>query len=398
MKKQVLFVDDDSMILQGLKRMLRGLRDEWDMTFVYSGSEALDKMANGVFDVIVTDMRMPEMNGAQLLNEVKKRHPHMVRVILSGQSDNDMIMKTLKSAHQYLAKPCDADALKSTISRAFALRDLLVQEGLKRLVSQMESLPSLPSLYTQIVELIQSPDGSIKQIGEVIAQDLAMTAKILQLVNSAFFGIPRHISNPAQAAGMLGLDTIKALVLTTGIFSKFEQKRFVHFGIETLWNHSIKTGAIAKKIADKESADKHLSDNAFMAGLLHDVGKLVLMANVPDKYKAVIETIKEQNITLNQAEQSVFGTSHAEVGAYLAGLWGLPDAIVEAVAFHHQSKSMSFKRHDSNDLCTHCRRAGTSWKWRIIHARPNIKSRLWLSGQAWLNQKGSRMAENMCRK
>jgi len=338
MKKQVLFVDDDLMILEGLKRMLRGLRSEWDMTFVNCGSEALEKMSAGAFDVIVTDMRMPEINGAQLLDEVKNRYPHIVRVILSGQSDNEMAMQTVKSAHQYLAKPCDADALKSVISRAFALRDLLVQEGLKRLLSQMESLPSLPSLYTQVVELIQSPDSSIKRIGEVIAQDLAMTTKILQLVNSAFFGIPRHISSPSQAAGLLGLDTIKALILTIGIFSKFEQKQFDHFGIETLWNHSIKTGAIAKKVADNEGADKYLSDNAFMAGLLHDVGKLVLVVNVPDKYEEVIETKKDKNISLNQAEQSVFGTSHAEVGAYLAGLWGLPDAIVEAVAFHHRPK------------------------------------------------------------
>jgi putative nucleotidyltransferase with HDIG domain len=336
MKKQVLFVDDDPMVLQGLKRMLRGLRSEWDMTFVHSGPEALDKMAEGAFDVIVSAMRMPEMNGAQLLDEVKKRNPHTVRMILSGHSDNEMIIKTVKCAHQFLSKPCDAEALKSTISRAFALRDLLVQEGLKRLVSRMESLPSLPSLYTQVVELIQSPDGSIKKIGEVIAKDLAMTAKILQLVNSAFFGIPQHISNPAQAACLLGLDTIKALILSIGIFTKFEQKRFAHFGIENLWNHSIKTGAIAKKVADKEGADRYLADNAFMAGLLHDVGKLVLVSNVPEKYEEVIETKKDQNMTLNEAEQSVFGATHADVGAYLTGLWGFPDAIVEAVAFHHR--------------------------------------------------------------
>jgi putative nucleotidyltransferase with HDIG domain len=338
MKKQVLFVDDDPMILQALKRMLHGLRSEWDMTFVNCGSEALERMSTETFDVIVTDMRMPEMNGAQLLEEVKKRHPNTVRVIFSGQSDDEIAMKTVKSAHQFLSKPCDATALKSVISRAFSLRELLVQENLKCLLSQMESLPSLPSLYTQVVELIQSPDSSIKKIGEVIAQDLAMTAKILQLVNSAFFGIPRHISNPAQAVGMLGLDTVKALILTIGIFSKIEQKQFVHFGIETLWNHSIKTGTIAKKVADNEGTDKYLSDNAFMAGLLHDVGKLVLMVNVPDKYEKVIKTLKDQNISLSQAEQSVFGTSHAEVGAYLTGLWGLPDAIVEAVAFHHRPK------------------------------------------------------------
>lgn len=336
MKKQILFVDDEPIILQALKRMLRMLRSKWDMTFVQSGHEALDKMAEKSFDVIVSDMHMPKMDGPKLLDEVKKRFPHTVRIILSGTADNEMILKTVKSAHQYLSKPCEAETLTSTVSRAFALRDILAQEDLKRLVSQMESLPSLPSLYTQVMELIQSPNGSIKKIGDVIAKDLAMTTKILQLVNSAFFGIPRHISNPAQAAGLLGLDTIKALVLTIGIFTKYEQKRFAHFGIENLWNHSIKTGAIAKKVADTEGADSHLADNAFMAGLLHDVGKLVMMTNVPDKYEVVFEKKKYQNLTLNEAEQSVFGATHADVGAYLAGLWGLPNAIVEAVAFHHR--------------------------------------------------------------
>jgi len=207
MKKQILFVDDEPLILQGLKRMLRGLRSEWDMTFVQSGAEALEKMVGAPFDVIVSDMRIPEMDGSQLLDTVKHRYPNMVRVVLSGHSEEEMIMKTVKSAHQFISKPCNAETLKSTISRMFALREVLTQEGLKRLVSRIESLPSLPSLYTQVVELIQSPNSSIKKIGEVISKDLAMTAKILQLVNSAFFGIPRQISNPAQAVGLLGLDT-----------------------------------------------------------------------------------------------------------------------------------------------------------------------------------------------
>ena len=248
-------------------------------------------------------------------------------------------MKTVRHAHQYLFKPCQAAALKSTINRACALRDLLAQDSLKRLVSRMESLPSLPSIYTELVDLLQSPDCSIQTVGEVIARDLGMTAKILQLVNSAFFGIPRHISSPAQAVGLLGLDTVRALVLTVGIFSKFEKEGVPLFGIDALWNHSIRTGAICKAVALKQKMDRQMVDDTFMAGLLHDVGKLVLIANIPENYGALLREAKEQEASVYEKEVQALGTSHAEVGAYLLGLWGIPDTIVEAVAFHHAPKN-----------------------------------------------------------
>jgi putative nucleotidyltransferase with HDIG domain len=339
MKKQILFVDDEPMILEGLRRMLRGLRDEWDMTFTQGGHEALESMAKRPFDVIVSDMRMPEMDGGQLLSKVKERYPHTVRIILSGHSDKEAIMRTVRLAHQYLSKPCDADILKATISRSCALRDLLGQENLKQLVSQMESLPSLPELYAQLVDLLQSPDVSLQKIGEVIAKDLGMTAKILQLVNSAFFGIPRHVSSPAQAVSLLGLDTVKALVITIGIFSQFDKDRLGRLGIESLWAHSIRTGAIAKGIAAVEGLPKSQVDDALMGGLLHDVGKLVLAANIPGKYGEVLEQARAQGISLHDAEQTLLDATHAAVGAYLAGLWGLPESIVETIAFHHNPDS-----------------------------------------------------------
>ena len=335
MKKHILFVDDEPKILDGLGRMLRGTRHEWDMKFVESGPEALEILEKEPFDIVVSDMRMPGMDGLQLLTEVKKRYPHIVRIVLSGHSDQEMILKSIRPAHQYLSKPCDPETLKSTISRACSLRDLLKHSSLKRLVSQMESLPSLPSLYFEVMDELQCPEPSINKLGQIIAKDLGMSTKILQLVNSAFFGVPRHVSNPAQAVTLLGLDTVKALVLTVEVFSKFNQAELPSFPVERLWSHSIKSGAIAREIAKAENIDEELIDDAFMAGLLHDIGKLILATRLSENYKEVLELVRHQEIVFSDAEQQILGATHAEVGAYLLGLWGLPYPIVEVVAYHH---------------------------------------------------------------
>lgn len=335
MKRRILFVDDEPRVLMSIRRMLHGMRNEWDMHFAERGSDALDMLAEEPFDVIMTDIRMPDMDGAQLLSEVKKAYPNMVRIILSGHSEKEMIFKSVRPAHQYLSKPCDANILKSTVSRACALRELLAKESLKSVVSAMDSLPSLPSLYAQIMDELRNENSSMQELGEIISKDLGMATKILQLVNSAFFGIPRHIEKPVHAVNLLGIDTVKALVLSVEVFSEFEQNKLKAFDIESLWNHSIMTGELAMEIAKTEEADKQMINDAYMAGLLHDVGKLILADHFPDEQREIIELVKKENIPLNDSETRVLGAGHAEVGAYLLGLWGMTDPIVEAVAFHH---------------------------------------------------------------
>ncbi len=336
MKKRILFVDDEPFVLHGLQRMLRGLRREWDMAFVEGGEEALRLLNEQSFDVIVTDMRMPGMDGVQLLREVTRHDPRMVRIILSGQADQETIFKSVELAHQYLAKPCDADTLKSTVARAISLRDLLVSDALKGLVAHMDSLPSLPALYVRIVEELQKTEPSIRKAAKIISMDVGMTAKILQLVNSAFFGLRRHVSSPAEAVVMLGLDTIKALVLSVRVFSQFDQKSISDLSLDHVWSHSLMVGAYAKRIAEHEKADQNIVDDSLMAGLLHDVGKLILASNMPQAWVEAQRLAEDGGLAPWVAEQQTFGASHAEVGAYLLGLWGLPSPIVAAVAFHHR--------------------------------------------------------------
>lgn len=336
MKKQVLFVDDEPLVLEGLKRMLRPLRHEWDMHFAGGGEEALALMDRTPIQVVVSDMRMPRMNGAQLLNLVMKRHPQTVRLILSGYADRDLILKCVGSTHQYLSKPCDPEALRATVARAADLEASLQNERLRQLIGQMENLPSLPSLYGEIVEKTQDADVTLDEIGDTIARDLAMTAKILKLVNSAFFGLRREISSLTDAIAYLGIDTIKSLVLTVNAFSQFEGQELEALPIEKIWAHSMEVALYAQKIARAEGADAKIVQEAFAAGMLHDLGKLILAFNFPADYLKLLAAGEAGGEPLTLKERTVFGADHADVGGALLGLWGLPVPVVEAIALHHQ--------------------------------------------------------------
>lgn len=333
--KKVIFVDDDQNIILALKRMLRPLRNEWQMDFVTSGAEALQLLENDQYDAIVADMRMPEMDGVQLLSEVMDKYPHMVRIIFSGYSEQELILKSVRPTHQFISKPCDAEKMINIIQRTCDLHDLLSNEKIKQVISQIDSLPSLPALYNAIINKLKDPDAPIKEIAEIISKDVGMTSKILKLVNSSFFGFFEKITNPAQAVSLLGLNTVKTLILSLEIFSIFNPDDDVKFSFSGLWEHSTLTGVFCKEIAKEISEKPQFIEDAFLVGFLHDVGILTLAAKLPSDYKIVLQKARTENIPLWEAEIEVFGTSHAEVGAYLLGLWGFADHIVDAIARHH---------------------------------------------------------------
>jgi HD-like signal output (HDOD) protein/ActR/RegA family two-component response regulator len=333
---RILFVDDDPNILQGLRRTLRDRRHQWDMQFAGGGPEALDVLDRAPVDVVVTDMRMPGMDGADLLREVMRRHPHVIRIVLSGQSEQAAVLRALDVTHQYLAKPCDVETLKQTLERASWLRSFLADRPLRELASQLGSIPSPPALYLALLEECRSEHGSQPRVAGIIQQDAAMTANVLRVVNSAFFGRSRRISDPLRAVQLLGLNTVRALALSAHVFSEFLPTRAGAFSIESLQGHSLRTGMIAKCIAAGECGDKAIVDDANLAGVLHDVGQLVLAARLPDAYRGAHELACRDGLSLSDAERDTFGATHGAVGAYLLGLWGLEDRVVEAVAYHHE--------------------------------------------------------------
>jgi HD-like signal output (HDOD) protein len=332
MKQRVMFVDDEPRVLEGLRRMLWALRHEWEMEFVTSGREALELLDRLRFDVVVTDMRMPGMTGAELLTLVRDRHPEVVRLILSGQASEEAAAKSVGPAHQFLAKPCDAETLRNVIRRACSLRSLLNSEPLQNLVSQIGTLPSPPPQYLKLMQELEAREPSMRRVADVIAADPAMSAKVLQLVNSAFFGLQRHISDPAQASMMLGLHTVSMLALSVHVFATYGAAA----GVGELMSHSVRTAAFARSIGAQLSTDQATVDDCCAAGLLHDVGKLVLATTMGERFERMRARVKAEGLASVDAERDEFGATHAEVGGYLLGLWGLPDPVVEAVAYHHR--------------------------------------------------------------
>jgi HD-like signal output (HDOD) protein len=342
---RVIFVDDEPRVLEGLKRMLRPKRNEWDMTFVNSAQEALDALKKQPREVVVTDMRMPGMSGAELLEVVQREYPDTIRLILSGQAETESVMKALGVSHQFLSKPCDAEILQGTISRAFALRDLAGNSAVKTLVARINKLPTLPATYQRLVECLKSPNADMDDVAKIISLDPSMTARLLKVVNSAYFGLAKPVADVGRAGALLGLDRIMALVLGQGIFSGAEIPKVQGFSLDALWAHSIATATAAHRIAIEEGLEKDKVSAAFLAGMLHDLGKLVLAMGMPEQYGRVLNAAKEQPAREIEFEMLELQASHSDVGAYLVGLWGLPNTIAEAIAYHEdpaQSKVAGF--------------------------------------------------------
>ena len=336
--KRILFIDDEPMILNGLRRVVMCLTGDWEAEFATSGIEAMELMIKQPFDVVISDMRMPGMDGADVMKETMRLNPHSVRIILSGQSEQDAILRCVGVTHQFLSKPCNADILQATVSRACSLRDMLNNSQIKGVVSQITSLPAMPALYMEIIKELQSPNASMLAVSKIISKDAGMLAKTLQMVNSAFFGSQRsdkQITDPFRAVNVLGLNTISALVLSAKVFSKFPVGSISAFSIDRIMKHSLVVGATAQMIAKTEKQSSIVTDNCFAAGVMHDLGKMILATNMPVEYGRVLSQAVKKKQPLWMAEWENIGTTHAEIGAYLLGLWGLPDDVVEAVAYHH---------------------------------------------------------------
>lgn len=344
MKPRILFVDDEPEILEGLQAMLYSMRSQWELTFVGSGEEALAVIAGTPQDVVVTDMRMPGMDGAQLLHAVQERTPEAVRIILSGYSDQESVMRTVKLAHRYLSKPCPPADMKLAIQKALRLRDIILSVQLKQLISRIESLPALPELYRRLTMALMNEGASLQHIGDIIAQDVGMSASILRLVNSAFFGLPTRVASVQHAVKLLGTETIRVLILSIHLFSTISPRSFPGFSLKMLWEHSTRVACFARAIAEVENAGLGARDDCFIAGMLHDVGKLVIATTMTSDYKKVLALVRDREIRVSDAEMEVMHTTHADVGAYLISLWGFNDTIVEAVCWHGRDTQLGCSR------------------------------------------------------
>ena len=329
---RILFVDDEKQVLDGLQNLLRKERRRWEMAFATGAQEALALVDREPFDVVVTDMRMPGMDGAQLLQHVKERHPATARIVLSGHAEQEAAVRALQVAHQFLSKPCDGEFLRATIERTVQRQALLSSEAIRRVIGRIDRLPSLPRIYQELMRATADPDMSVAGIARIVEQDAAMSVKILQIVNSAWFGLAHRMTSVAKAIAYLGVELLKGLALVSQVFGSFEKSPVEGFSLDRLQRHSL----LAARLARRFVADPANADDAFTAGLVHDVGKIVLALSVPGDCRAILAEERRTRQPSHVIEAARLGLTHAELGAYLLCVWGLPVTVVDAVAFHHR--------------------------------------------------------------
>ena len=342
----ILFVDDEIGILDGLRRKLSDQDDRWIMLFATGGEPALETMKSNQVDVVVTDMRMPNMDGATLLEEVSKRYPSAARFILSGFSERESIFRTLGPAHQYFVKPCDTDILVKAIERSLVFRQRLNSEHLLDVVAGTKTIPAMPQALTELLRQLQSPDGSTTEIAKIISSDIGLTAQVLKLINSAYFFVPSKVADVFQAVKLLGFDLIRSVAVLAGVFEAFRTIGIDMKAVQRLENRSLMIGAVAKRIAQIEGMDENIVDHCFCSGMLAHVGSLILFANRAEQMAALQKDLGSSGAEIVAYEQRRFGASHPELSGCLLNLWGFSDTIVEAVLCHHHPSDAAWSISD----------------------------------------------------
>jgi HD-like signal output (HDOD) protein/ActR/RegA family two-component response regulator len=333
-KKRILFVDDEVAVLKGLERMLFEMSDRWDMFFVDSGEKALFELSGQRFDVIVSDMRMPVMDGATLLAHVHDEYPNLVRIILTGHSELEATLRAMPVAHSFLTKPCRPQVIEEVVRRSLDLQELLGAESLRTLVGSVAGLPVRPEVYTKLTEAVANPQVEMRQVAQIVTADVGLAAKVLHLTNSSFFGSKRKFVNIEQAVNFIGLMMLRKVVLSAEVFSKFNPKHSLGgLSLEQEQRHGLACAGIARQIAPTAE----MGDYAFLAGMLHDVGKLVLATRAPKVMRQLTRQKPKECSFPPAGEVEIAGTTHGRLGAYLLGLWGIEHPIVEAVAHHHDA-------------------------------------------------------------
>jgi putative nucleotidyltransferase with HDIG domain len=335
--KRILFVDDEPHAFDELQLTPDSQNDDWELAYAPDGETALMLLDATPFDVIVSDAYMPKMDGADLLKSVRDRFPRVVRIVLASQRDLESALRAVPVAHQFLVKPCDLDMLRVAVERATSVSEVLNNKLLASIVGSVEDLPVLPRIYLDLRHALTDPDVPLKSIVRIVEQDVGISAKILQLVNSAFFGLPREITSLQTAVSYIGMQLLQNLVLSAEVFHVFEITKPVKgFSFEEVHMHS----QLVAKIAGRIPAPAAIHGAAIIAALLHDVGKLVLATRSPDHFARALRGAREDRVPVFAAEEALIGISHAEVGAYLLSLWGLPSPVVEAVAHHHHPERL----------------------------------------------------------
>jgi HD-like signal output (HDOD) protein/ActR/RegA family two-component response regulator len=341
--RRILFVDDDELILRSIERVLKrhAAESSWELSFVNDGESALRRLEQLPFDVVLADAQMPRMSGTALLRRVRENDPGIVRILLSGHTGLEVLRTALPYAHQFITKPCEAHVLRSTLDSACGIRSILDRPELRQLVGGSNELPSAPRTYVEITNALTNPNASARTVADIVERDIALSARVLQLVSSGLYGLARPVTSIGGAVSFLGIEMIKAIVLSVEVSKMFPVAQAIpDFSIDAIQRRSSAAARLAKRLLGHESS----GDSVLIAGMLQDVGQLVLAARSPQRFSIALQASARSKVPLYEAELELFGATHAEIGGYLLGLWGLPARLVQTVARHLEpdDKSRTF--------------------------------------------------------
>ncbi len=330
----LLLIDDQAELAQAAPLFL-DLPEGWKVHVSQSPEDALCRMAQVPFDLIFVDLKGGPFASTQLLHEVWARYPKTIRFLLADQLEPDLVVTCALGPHQFLQKPLDANSIRAAIERATLVDRLFREPKVQNMVSRLRTFPSRPTVYVEVMRELRSIDCSPQAVGELVSRDLAISTKLLQITNSAFFGFGQRVSSPANAVLLLGVETTASLILGIEAFARLDNIKLLYFSTDQVWKHSQSVANSARAIAETFTNDLNIAHDAFTAGLLHDIGKLALAVNFEEDYRQALNHAREKNIPAWEVEKEMFGATHAEAGAYLLSLWGLPATMIESVASHH---------------------------------------------------------------
>ncbi len=330
-EKRILIADADSKAWDVFRL---ALGDAWTVVGAATGNAALAEAQKQQFDVVVANYQLPELDGAELLNRLRVSNPKALRFIAAAENLKDQVVCHVVGGHQFLAVPFDKETLKASIDRSMTV-DYGMSNSMRELVGRIRTFPTIPSLYLEIVNALKDPNACTEDVGAIIAKDMAMTTKLVQVLNSAYFGLPRTITDPTEAVGILGFETVKSLTMTVKLLSQYDKVKPVYFSIDSIWRHSTSVARTARVMALLETGDNECSATAYTAGLMHDLGKVILAANFDEQYQGAHAVARKRQIPLWDVEKDIFGATHGEIGAYLLSLWGMSAEVVRVAAMHH---------------------------------------------------------------
>lgn len=330
----IAILEPDEVRRAELQCTMEAVCRDWQLVFCGSAMQMLETLGHDV-DVMIAPDATDLGSTTDLFLQARNNHASTLRIVLldsSRQSSSDQLSSLV---NRTLSRQSSPESLIGSVSAALQLRAVMCNKRLRNLVEKLPNVPTLPEKYQEIQTALQNDTATMQSIGRIIETDPALTARILQLANSAAFGLPHPVSTAGEALSRLGINTVAGMVLSHGVFTQFDQRTIRSTGIRDVFWHSSVMGQLARRVMADYTDNVRRIDQAMTAGILSDIGTLVLAAGMPDAMAICRRIVEKDGRADWDVESDLIGFTHMQVGAMLLSMWDLPDSIIEAVAYHH---------------------------------------------------------------